>query len=544
MPWTMIRSIALLLIAAASLGAQPPARPRVTPTPATPRPPRTIERHAPVIALEATHPLLPGELAHSEVTVEFPHLTLLSETTPLPPLHEMPVTTTIHPTPAIAPAPPFELEFLRGPEIDWRAPQRWTSDAPPKGWAPDDPADSLYRRARELLNRGEYRLSANAFRDLSQRYPTSQYAPAALYWQAFALFRIGGTAELRQALGALETHRAKYPSARNEGDVTALNARVLGVLANRGDANAQRQLEQTAQPGRRCENDEDQAVRVEALRALYQNDPETVAPLIQQVLSRQDECSIQLRKNAVYIIGSRRDQSATPVLANVARNDPSLDVRVDAISFLGRLGDDAALGVLEELLRSSNEERIQRAAVRALSNHPNPRARERVRALVERNDAPERLRAEAIASFERDHVTADETGWLRTLYPRLTSTSLKQRAVGVVARAGGEENEAWLMALVRNEEEASEVRSTILSRLGQTMSIADLGKMYDGASSRMVREYIINVLVRRAEGEATDKLLDIAKNSTDPSLRRAAINGLTRKKDPRATRLLLEMISK
>ena len=61
---------------------------------------------------------------------------------------------------------------------------------------------SLYRRARELLNRGEYRQAALAFRDLSQKFATSQYAPSALYWQAFALYRMAGMSELREALGA------------------------------------------------------------------------------------------------------------------------------------------------------------------------------------------------------------------------------------------------------------------------------------------------------------------------------------------------------
>jgi HEAT repeat protein len=436
----------------------------------------------------------------------------------------------------------FDLKPGRAPEIEWHG--EWNPGGPRPAWAQGDPADSAYRRARELLNRGEYRQAAIAFRDLSARYPTSQYAPTALYWQAFALYRIGGMTDLREALGAIESQRTKYPSARNESEIAALHARILGALADRGDAAAKRQLEQTAQPGgQRCESEEDQAVRVEAINALYQNDPETVAPMIQQVLNRKDECSVQLRKRAVWIIGNRRDQSSTGVLANVARTDPSLDVRVDAISWLGRAGDDAALEVLEDLLRTSNEERIQRAAVRALAQHPNPRAIQRVRGLVERTDVPERLRSEAISTFERERLTGEEVAWLRALYPKLDRTSLKQRVVSVVSRAGGAENDAWLQTLLRNEDEPSEVRATILQRLGQSMSIADLGKMYDGASSRTVREYIISALGRRTEDEATDKLIDIVKTGTDPQLRRSAVSALTRKKDPRSTKLLLELIS-
>lgn len=542
----MTRSAILLaLVCSASLGAQPPARPRATTPPAatTPRParePRIWQEpllqpphgfgplESPWAPMAATTPMIPVEpMISMESMISMEPMVPMTPTTPITPM-----------------APIGPMTLWSEPGLAWHTTPEWIPDSPPKAWAPDDPADSLYRRARELLNRGEYRQAALAFRDLSQKFATSQYAPSALYWQAFALYRIGGMSELREALGALDAHRAKYSSARNANDVTTLSTRIIGALAARGDAAAQRQLAQTAQQGERCENDEDQAVRVEALKALYQSDPETVAPLIQQVLARRDECSVQLRRNAVFMIGNRRDQASTGVLANAARTDPSLDVRVEAISWLGRLGDDAALEVLEELLRSSNEERVQRAAIRALANHPNQRALQRLRALVERSDAPERLRSEAIATFERERVTSDEVAWLRALYPKLDRPSLKQRAVSVIAKAGGPENEAWLQGIMRNEDESSEVRSAILSKLGQTMSIPELGKMYDAAASRMVREYIISALARRSEPEATDKLIDIVKTGTDPHLQRTAISALTRKKDPRSTKLLLELVSK
>lgn len=534
----MIRSTLLLaLVCSASLGAQPPARPRAETLPPLPTKPRVGK---PGPTPEAA-PKWPAP-SHWELMPKPGHEPPLWHETPMTPMEPMQPMTPMAPMKPMAPVGP--KAFGHEPPSAWHTAPDWIPDSPPRAWAPEDPADSLYRRARELLNRGEYRQAAFAFRDLSQKFATSQYAPSALYWQAFALYRIGGMSELREALGALEAHRAKYPSAKNENDVITLSTRILGALAARGDASAQRQVAQTAQQGERCENDEDQAVRVEALKALYQSDPETVAPLIQQVLARRDECSVQLRRNAIFLIGNRRDQGATAVLANVARSDPSLDVRVEAISWLGRLGDDAALEVLEEVLRSSNDERAQRAAIRALANHPNQRALQRLRALVERTDAPERLRADAITTFDRERVTADEVAWLRALYPKLDKTALKQRAVGVIAKAGGPENDAWLQSILRNEDESSEVRSAVLSKLGQTMSIADLGKMYDGAASRMVREYIISALARRSEAEATDKLLDIVKNGTDPALQRAAISALTRKKDPRSTKLLLELIAK
>jgi hypothetical protein len=59
-----------------------------------------------------------------------------------------------------------------------------------------------------------------------------------------------------------------------------------------------------------------------------------------------------------------------------------------------------------------------------------------------------------------------------------------------------------------------------------------------------MRQQLISIYGQRTEPEATDKLLDIVKNDTDYNLRRQAIGALQRKNDPRATKLLLELIDK
>ena len=82
------------------------------------------------------------------------------------------------------------------------------AESPRAPWIQGDPADSVYRAAREALNRREYRKAADLFAQIPARYPKSGYAPDAFYWQAFALYRLGGEPQLRAALEALA------PSAR------------------------------------------------------------------------------------------------------------------------------------------------------------------------------------------------------------------------------------------------------------------------------------------------------------------------------------------
>jgi HEAT repeat protein len=418
------------------------------------------------------------------------------------------------------------------------------SARPRASWAPQDAGDSLWRSARELINRGEWGQAAQAFRNIPQRFPNSAYAPDALYWQAFALYRIGSTADLRNALTALETREQRYPNARSQTDAPALATRIRGVLASRGDAEAAAALARTASQGATCDREE-QMVQAEAMNALSRSaQPEEVNTLIQRVLARRDECSVPLRKSAVFLASNRRDASSPGILIGVARNDPSVDVRVDAISALGKLPGEEGLTVLEELVRTSDDERIQRAAVRALVSHSSNRARTAVRSLIERNDVSERLRADALSAFSPERATADDVAWLRQLYGRLDNVTLKQRALSAIVRIGGPDVDQWLVTIVRDDNERSEFRSTALRRIGQTLPVADLGRLYDSATQRRVREEIISLLGNRKEDAATDKLIDIVKTGTDPNLRTRAISALANKDNARARALLLEIINK
>src|SRR4029453_11623719 len=101
------------------------------------------------------------------------------------------------------------------------------------------------------------------------------------------------------------------------------------------------------------------------------------------------------------------------------------------------------------------------------------------------------------------------------------------------------------MALMRNNDEPLDVRTAALSRVAsRKMPIGDAVKLYGTAADREMRAQLINVYGQRTEQEATDKLLDIVKNDTDYNLRRQAIGALQRKNDPRATKLLLELVHK
>jgi HEAT repeat protein len=149
-----------------------------------------------------------------------------------------------------------------------------------------------------------------------------------------------------------------------------------------------------------------------------------------------------------------------------------------------------------------------------------------------------------LSAFDSERATAEDIAWLRALYAKMTTPSLKARTLAAIVRVGGPEVDQWLATIARDDAQPSEIRATAMRRIGETMSIVDLGRLYDGATNRRFRSEVISVLGKRKEEAATDKLIDIVKNGTDPQLRSSAINAITSKNDAKALQALLEIINK
>ena len=428
---------------------------------------------------------------------------------------------------------------------------RLLSGRPRASWASEDPADSLYRQAREALNRGEYRRAAQLFGDVTSKFPKSVYAQDCAYWEAFSRYRSGSTDDLKLALKILEGVDVNLMRSNRESsvDVPALKARVQGALAARGDKKAADDLQKELANKESCDR-EDISVRAEALSALGQMDPASAMPVVKKILQKRDDCTLELRRRALYVAGRQTDADAASVILDVAKNDPDRDLRSEAMRWLPRVAGDNAVPQLEELLKTSTDEQTQRSAVYALSSIDTERARRAVRTLIERNDASENVRYEAIAGFSRERegrsISAEEMNYLRGLYGKLESPKLRQAVLTSVSRVETPENATFLMNIAKTENENVSIRATAIQRVCRmsNVSAADIAKLYDVADARSLREQVLYCLSQRKEPEAIDKLIEVAKKDTDPNIRRTAVSLLARSNNPRAIQLLKELIDK
>lgn len=445
-------------------------------------------------------------------------------------------------------------------------------------------ADSMDRAARAMLNGGEYRRAANTFRELQRLYPTSSAAPSALYWQAFALYRLGSSSALSSALQearvAVDRLAEVYPDAVN-ADVRTLALRIDGLLAQFGDVSAAQAVTAAAiappappatpggvvpapapraapappafpsagtAPGRSrrpadCPDDDDHEVRVAALNALLQVDAERAMPILQQVLQRRDPCSVELRRRAVFLVQQKRAPETDRILLDVARNDPDGEVRGQAVHWLASVNTEGAVSALEDILLNGTDDQLRERALFALSRHRSERAPAILRRVVEDERAPTELRQRAV--FWVSQRRGGDSDYLRSLFGRIQDEKIKEHILFSLSRSDDEENARWLMNIALRSDEPIELRKRALFWASQrrTLPSAELIGLYDRVTDREMKEQLIYLYSQRRTEETTTKLIDIVRRERDPELRKRAIFWLGQSKDPRAADVLREVIT-
>lgn len=417
----------------------------------------------------------------------------------------------------------------------------------PRSGRPADPADSLYRLARAALNDGDFKKAATLFATVADRYPDSEFAPDALYYRAYALSRGGGSRDLEAAIVALDRQEQRYPRAATLGDAKQLRASIRAEQAKRGNANAFGEIAEGANTLRaenRCPTEDDD-MRLTALNGIAQMDPDQVIPVLQKLLSRTDECSVRLRKRAVWMVAQTKEEERSDILLKVASSDPNSEVRREAVQWLSEVNTERAAKALDSILFGTTEAEMRDRALSALSRHKSPSARASLRKFAEQTNVPTDQRVRAVYYIGNGRRTGDESDYLRSLFAKTASPEIREAIIESVSQQKTPDRTTWLLGVARDKRQEIEVRKKALHYAGQSgVEMKDLLALYDEMSGQPdMQDQMLYVYRQRKEPEATDKLMQIAKSEKNIDLRKKAIFYLSDKKDPRVKQFLLDLIN-
>ena len=233
-------------------------------------------------------------------------------------------------------------------------------------------------------------------------------------------------------------------------------------------------------------------------------------------------------------------------LVQIATNEGDVQgIRSQALSVLARLDHGAGIQPLVQLASGNINTWIGRESMRVLASSGDPRARQFLRSTVQRTDLPDELLAVAIRGLGRNYVTGQDANVIRSLYPKLTGERSRDAVLASLAELGGTENVQWLAAMVRDERLSVESRRKALeylSRAGATPG--SLIALYDPTTDQQLRSSLIGIYSRLSDKAATDKLVWIARNESNPQLKRRAISALSRNSDPGIRQALADIVER
>ena len=425
---------------------------------------------------------------------------------------------------------------------------------PRASWDTQDLADSLYREARRALGNDNYPIAAMIFKRIRDEYPKSTYTPDAYYWEAFAMHRIAQKdngnqkAPLNGALEVLALQQQRFPRASTRGDANALRTRIVGQLARLGDQTAIASLADQAATltSDGCPRPQDDE-RIDALNAVAQMNAAEALSILKGVIARRQPCTQHLRRTAVWLIASRHQAEAAPILLNVAKTDPDKEVREQAVFWMANVPTDEATTMLIDLAKKGDDLDLQKRAVYSLSRSKSPRAATTLRDIALDANADVSLRGDALSWYMSGpgKASGDAFTFLKDVYGRADDERFKRRVLQIIMSRRSEESRAFLVEVAQNSRESMDVRRSAVSSLsGSGVTNVQLAQIYDRTTEVEVRRQLISVLGSLRDNAGIDKLLDIARNEKNVELRKQAVSSLSRSKDPRALQLLTEIINR
>ncbi len=419
-----------------------------------------------------------------------------------------------------------------------------------------DPADSLYRSAREALSRGDYDRAAALFHDIGTRYPKSSLVPDAMYYEAFAKYRAGGNASMRSALDILASLQSRFTDSGRRSDAATLSTRICGELARQGDASCAAMIARQAsrvgtassalsgKNSAQCVGDDDDE-RIAALNALLQMDAERAEPILDKVLARRDECSASLRRKAVFLVAQKQSPQAADVLLHVAETDPDPGVRGQAVFWISQVPGDKAVTVLSNVLRHSSDEELRKKALFALGQTRGGQGNAILREYASDGSQPTSLRETAVFWLGQANGGSQNAQFLRELYGKATDEALRENVMRSIFESSAPDRGAWLLQIAQRSSENMETRKRALFFASQAgVPASELSKLYDTFPAGPMREQMIFTLAQSRDAAALDKLISIARTDKDVAARQKAVFWLGQSRDPRAMKALTEIINK
>jgi HEAT repeat protein len=367
----------------------------------------------------------------------------------------------------------------------------------------------LYDSGQDALSEGRWSEARDTFVRVAAMKATR--ADAALYWKAYAENKLGQRADALATIGQL---LRSYPQTRYQGE-----AKELEVAVRRASG-------QEIRP----EDQADDDMKLMALQALQQSNPEQAVPMLEKIL--RGTSSPRVKSRALFVLAQSDSPKARALMRSVATGASSPDLQRKAIQYLGVHGGAENQAVLEEVYRSTTDVDVKRRVLRAFMVAGQ---RGRLLAAATSEQSPE-LRNEAVRQL--GVMGAHEELW--QLYQKESTVEVKKSILQAMFVGG---NADRLLDLARTERNPELRRTAVrnLGLIGRERTGSALAEIYASDKDPAIRKAVIEALFVQGNAES---LVAIARKESDPTMRREIVGKLSIMQSKAATDYLMEILEK
>jgi len=307
------------------------------------------------------------------------------------------------------------------------------------------PADVLYQEARDSIDRERYDVALRRLSDLLRQFDGKARAvenrvDAALYWKAYTL---GKEQQYADALNTLADMQKRFGDSRWLKDAKALEL----------------ELRQASGQAVSPDGQNDDELKLLALRGVMRSDPDRAVPMIEQLLAGNS--SVKVKENALFVLSQSQAPRAKEIITNTAKNGTNPDLQLKAVRYLGAMRGADSLQTLDDIYKSSNDVAVKRAIIQAIASSGN------VDKLAEiaKNEKDLDLRRSAIRTIGVMN-SGQSSDILRSLYASETAPEIKKEIINSLYV---QRNATALVEMARAEKDPA-MKKEIVSKLSTMRS--------------------------------------------------------------------------
>lgn len=386
---------------------------------------------------------------------------------------------------------------------------RSAETAPENAQAANAHEDELYSSATNALNDGQYEQAVSGFDQVVKIH--GRKADGALYWKAYALYKLSRNTE---SLSALNDLRKNYPQSRWLRDAQALRIEIRGPSSQDADPSA--------------EQDEETALI--ALNSIMQSDPEKGLPLAQKLL--QGNKSLRFKEKVLFILAQSSSDKAQEVVVSTAKGTADPKLQVYAIRQLAIAGGHRNGQALRDIYTASTNPEVKKQVLRSFIINGD---KEGLLSIIQQEKSPE-LRREGIRQLGPMGASSE----LRQIYKEHSDAETKEAVLQAMGVAGDSQD---LIEIAKTETDP-EIRERAIRNVGifgGDAALPALTSIYNSNADTETKKHIIRALFVHG---AAKEMVALARKETNPELKKEIVRNLALMDSPEVRDYMMEILNK